>query len=86
MVRSNHYFFRQAAGLITASASEMKGHEELQLIMSTLMAQFTYKTTLLIQGIKGKINTQGELSDDKTRASLLSFMNALKAMVENFKS
>lgn len=59
-------FSDKPTGLITASASGQKGHEELQLIMKTAMAKFTDKTSLLIQGIKGKFDKQGNLIDDET--------------------
>lgn len=70
-------------GLITASANGQKGHEELQLIMKTLMTKFTDDTTLLIQGIKGKINEQGQITDQKVMDDLKRFTNAFKALVNN---
>ena len=51
---STTVFSDKPIGLITASASGEKGHEELKLIMKTVQTQFTDETTLLIQGIKGK--------------------------------
>jgi hypothetical protein len=53
-----HVFSDKPVGLITASADGEKGHAALQLIMNTIMAKFTPDTTLLIKGIKGKINQQ----------------------------
>ncbi len=73
-------FSDKPTGLITASASGQKGHEELQLIMKTVMAKFTDETILLIQGIKGKINEQGQIFDDETKAALLKFIDAYKAI------
>ncbi|WP_348822498.1 NADPH-dependent FMN reductase [Flavobacterium aestuarii] len=73
-------FSDKPTGIITASASGKKAHEELQLIMKTLMAKFTSKTTLLIQGAKGKINSQGQLSDSKTKDQFLQFINAFKTL------
>mgnify|MGYP001473882063 CR=1 FL=1 len=49
--------------IITASASGMKGHEELQLIMKTLQAHITPETSLLFQGIKGKVS-DSQLNDE----------------------
>ena len=69
-------------GLITASASGQKGHEELQLIMKAVMAKFTDETTLLIQGIKGKINKQGEIIDEKTQDDLKNFAQTFKTLVK----
>lgn len=68
-------------GLITASANGAKGHEALQLIMHTLMASFTPDTTLLIPGIKGKINDQGDITDSRTKEALIKFIAAFKAML-----
>lgn len=74
-------FSGKPTGLITASASGLKGHEELQLIMKTVMAKFTNETVLLIPGIKGKINEQGEITDDKTKIDFLNFVEAFKILV-----
>ncbi len=38
------------------------------------MAKFTNETTLLIQGVKGKFDDQGNLSDLKTLKQLDKFM------------
>ncbi len=75
---STTVFSGKPVGLITASASGEKGHEELQLIMRTLMAEFTRETTLLIQGVKGKINREGEIIDKKTEKDLEEFIEAFK--------
>jgi hypothetical protein len=45
---------REVGTMLTASASGENGHEELQLIMKTVMAEFRSDTTLLILGNKGK--------------------------------
>ena len=68
-------FSDKPTGLITASASGIKGHEELQLIMKTAMAKFTDQTSLLIQGIKGKIDGQGNLTDQETKNQLDKFID-----------
>lgn len=69
-------FSDKPCGLITASAHGQKGHEELQLIMKTAMAQFNDNTTLLIQGIKGKFDQQGNLINNETRNELEKFIDA----------
>lgn len=74
-------FTDKPVGIITASANGQKGHEELQLIMKTVMAKFTEATTLLIQGIKGKINAQGEITDPKTKGQLAYFIDHYKDLV-----
>jgi NAD(P)H-dependent FMN reductase len=80
---STTVFTDKPIGLITASANGQKGHDELQLIMKTLMTKFTDYTTLLIQGIKGKINELGQINDQKTIDDFVRFTNAFKALVEN---
>ena len=74
-------FSDKPVGLITASASGQKGHEELQLIMKTAMAKFTDETCLLIQGIKSKFNEQGVLIDPETHKQLEKFSAALKQLI-----
>lgn len=76
-------FSDKPSGLITASASGQKGHEELQLIMKTAMAKFTDETSLLIQGIKGKFDEQGNLTDNKTKRQLDKFIDALIKLINN---
>src|SRR6185503_10926151 len=49
---STTVFSDKPVGLITASADGQKGHQELQLIMKTIMSNVTDETSLLIQGIK----------------------------------
>jgi chromate reductase len=76
-------FSDKPSGLITASASGQKGHEELQLIMKTAMANFTNETSLLIQGIKGKFDEQGNLIDNKTKTQLEKFIEALMKLIKD---
>jgi len=74
-------FTGKPLGLITASANGQKGHTELQLIMQTLMASFTPGTTLLIPGIKGKVDAQGTITDTATIEALEQFLNEFSALV-----
>lgn len=76
-------FSDKPIGLITASASGKIGHEELKLIMKTLQAKFNDKTTLLIQGIKSKINTEGKIIDNKTAAELKKFVLNFNSLSKN---
>lgn len=62
-------------GLITASASGEKGHEQLLLIMKTLEARFQKNTQLLIQGIRGKINEEGKIINEETEVALQDFIH-----------
>jgi NAD(P)H-dependent FMN reductase len=78
---STTIFTDKSIGLITASANGQKGHEELQLIMKTAMAKFTNETTLLIQGVKGKFDDQGNLSDLNTLKHLNKFIAYFKILL-----
>ena len=74
-------FSDKPTGLITTSAHGQKGHVELQLIMKTVMSTFTPDTTLLIQGIKGKINAGGEIIHPQTKEELARFVSAFKELI-----
>lgn len=78
---STTVFSDKPIGLITASASGVKGHDELQLIMRTVQTYFTEETTLLINGVKGKVSKEGKILDKKTEADLNSFVNSFKGLV-----
>jgi len=78
---STTVFSKKPIGLITASASGEKGHEELKLIMRTIETIFNDETTLLIKGIKGKVDENGNITDDKTNNDLMSFTEAFKKLV-----
>ncbi len=68
-------------GLITAAAGGQKAHEELQLIVKTAMAIFKPATTLLISGIRGKIDTAGSVVHAETAAALDRFYSAFRVLV-----
>jgi len=74
-------FDNKPTGLITAAGGGEKAHEELQLIMKTLGTKFTPETTLLIQGVRGKINKQGEIIDGHTREELWKFVEGFRELV-----
>ncbi|MCJ0743578.1 NADPH-dependent FMN reductase [Pedobacter montanisoli] len=75
-------FTRKPLGIVTASASGEKAHEELQLIMETLGATFNSGTTLLIQGIKGKVSEENLVEDNPTKIALTEFALALNLLIE----
>jgi chromate reductase len=70
-------------GLITASLSGKIAHEELLLIMKTVLSRYTPGTTLLIEGIKGKLDATGQLTDEKTDHALNHFIAAMKTLMES---
>jgi len=80
---STNVFSNKPTGLITASASGQKSHEELQLIMKTVMAKFTNETTLLIQGVKEKFDEQGNLSDLEIKKQLDKFITDFNNLVND---
>ncbi len=76
---STTIFSDKNTGLITASASGEMGHEQLLLVMKTLEAKFNDTTQLLIQGVRGKVNAEGEIVSEDTAQALQNF-------AENFKN
>ena len=74
-------FSNKPTGIITASAHGQKGHEELQLIMRTLIAKLSPETNLLIPGIKGKANLEGEIILQQVADDLLKFCNAFEVLL-----
>ncbi len=78
---STTIFSEKPLAILTASANGEKAHEELILIMKTLMAHFTVDTTLLIKGIKGKINEEHIVSDKETEMQLSRFINSFRSII-----
>lgn len=76
---STTIFSNKKTGLITASASGEIAHEQLMLVMKTLEAKFDDATQLLIQGVRGKVNAEGEIVSEQTAKALQNF-------AENFKN
>lgn len=79
---STTIFEGKPVGIITASANGEKGHEELQLIMKTLMTTFNEETTLLIQGVKGKVNSEGKIIDNETLQQVENFTKAYQSSIK----
>lgn len=80
---STTVFFNKPIGLITAAANGEKGHAELKLIMQTVQTQFTDETTLLIQGVKGKIDKAGSIKDSATENNLKKFVQEFSKLIKN---
>ena len=80
---STTVFTGKPLGIITASANGKKGHQELQLIMKTVMAEFTPATLLLIRGVKGKVDAEGTITDIQVKEDLARFAIAFKELVTN---
>ncbi|MEN2487700.1 NAD(P)H-dependent oxidoreductase [Flavobacterium sp. B11] len=75
---STTIFSNKKTGLITASASGEMGHEQLLLVMKTLEAKFDDATQLLIQGVRGKVNAEGEITSEQTAEALQNFAKNFK--------
>lgn len=83
---STTLFSGKPVGLITASASGEKGQEELKLVMKTIQSVFSEDTTLLIQGVKGKFDAAGELTDPVTLERIHCFIRAFDRQLQEHLS
>jgi len=79
---STTVFTDKPVGIVTASASGEKGHEELKLILKTVQSKFNTDTTLLIGGAKGKYNKNGTIIDSSTENKLKSFTKAFLKLLD----
>ncbi len=79
---STTVFSYKPIGLITAAANGEKAHVELKLIMKTIETKFTKDATLLIQGVKGKVNKAGEITDVKTKNEMTHFIQSFIKLVK----
>lgn len=73
---STTLFSNKPIAIIIAAASGEKALASLSLIMTTLEAKIAPDSTLLLKGIKGKLNEQGKISDAQT-------MDKISAVVES---
>lgn len=80
---STTVFSKKPIGLITASAQGEKCHEELMLVMKTVETIFTEETTLLIQGVKGKIDLEGRIRSEELKKDLAIFVKHFSRLVES---
>jgi NAD(P)H-dependent FMN reductase len=83
---STTIFSEKPVALITASASGAKAHESLQLVMKTIYADMTEETQLLIQGAKGKVNNNGEVTDALTAEQLNKLAKAFTHQLNGTKN
>ena len=63
---STTVFSEKPVAIITASASGVKAHADLQLIMKTIYADLHLQSQLLISGVRAKMNSNGEIIDEPT--------------------
>lgn len=74
-------FLDKPVGLVTAAADGRQGHAQLKLIMKTLGARLTEEAELVINGIKGRFDGEGRLSDSQVQAALADFTVGFKKLV-----
>lgn len=79
---STTVFSEKPVALITAAAGGEKAHESLVLIIKTLYAKVFQETNMLIQGAKGKINDQGEVTDEETLERLKSLIRSFREVLD----
>lgn len=68
--------------LITAAASGEKAKESLELIVKTLGGKFNTTTSIRVQGVAGKFNSEGELADAGTIQTLKDLLYNWFALME----
>lgn len=59
------------------------GHKELKMIIKTIQAKLTDDTNLLIQGVKGKVDKDGNIIHSETKASLINFVDSFISLIDN---
>jgi chromate reductase len=74
---STTVFSNKPTALITASSSGEKAHESLLLVMNTLGINTSDELCLHIQGVKSKLNSHGEVTDEKLLATLETLTNSM---------
>ncbi|MCG6143411.1 NADPH-dependent FMN reductase [Leptospira bandrabouensis] len=79
---SSVVFTDKPVALITAASVGEKAHESLLLVLKTIGAKLSEKTSLLISGVKGKVSVDGEITDEVTKQSvkdlMVQFIDSLK--------
>ena len=79
---STTVFSEKPVALITASASGVKAHESLQMIMKTIYADVRQETQLLIQGAKGKVKS-GIIIDEQLQNQLKDLAGSFSNLLTN---
>jgi chromate reductase, NAD(P)H dehydrogenase (quinone) len=74
---STTVFSDRPTAFIVASTSGESAFESLTLIMDTIQAKVAENARLLIQGVKGKVSTTGQITDAPT-------LDGITTLVESF--
>lgn len=78
---STTIFLNKPVGIITASASGEMGKAEIELVMKTLGANFSEKTSILIKGIQGKLDERGNFTDSVTQQMITQFIEDFEKQI-----
>jgi NAD(P)H-dependent FMN reductase len=80
---STTVFSHKPVAMIIAAASGEKAYESLSLIMTTIEVILPDESKLLIQGAKGKVNTQGEITDSTTIEQIETVIQSLITTIKD---
>lgn len=75
---STTVFSNKPVALIVASGLGEKAFEALNLIMKTIEAKFSEESTLLINGGRSKINSEGQITDQTTIENIDRLIHAFE--------
>lgn len=78
---STTIFSDKPVGIIIASASGEHALKELVLIMRTLGGKLSHTNQLVINGIKGKLDANNQLTDQSTLGLLKDFMESFRELI-----
>lgn len=76
-------FSSKPVAMIVAAASGKKAFESLELILTTIESSIPEESKLLIQGAKGKIDKEGNITSQKTIDELTSVVLSLVKTIED---
>lgn len=74
---STTLFSEKPVAIITASSAGEKAHESLVMIMRTIYARVSDDSTLLISGVKSKMDESGAIKDEEVVSDIDRVVNAL---------
>jgi NAD(P)H-dependent FMN reductase len=80
---STTVFSHKPVAIIIAAASGEKAYESLSLIMTTIETVLQEESKLLIQGAKGKVSSNGEITDSYTLEQIDKVIQSLIATIKD---
>ncbi|MGH1365874.1 MAG: NADPH-dependent FMN reductase [Calditrichia bacterium] len=79
---STTVFSEKPVALITASTEGTKAHEALNLIMRTIYSNVNEQTNLLLQGVRGQFDTEGNIKNKHLKQELCKLMEAFLEIIK----